>query len=385
MATGGKLSHLIANSGDPPAIAARLRYGSFVCSEHRLFYMETPKAACTAVKWILAHVTGFDRPCVWVDGRPQLEMCIHQRSYHPLPSLLDINERDADEILFGGGYLRFCVVRNPYSRLLSCWSNKIRQGDPLFLPVNLEVNRFCGRETDANPCAFREFAQWVLATNDPLTCDVHWRAQKRLLLPDLVPYDRVMRAERLGGELADLFASNASLRAFDAGELLRRYNFNKSLPLAGEPLFDEDLAARVFEFYKDDFTTYGYDVDSWRRLNARSSTIKEMETVALAHIRRRNLVIKHASAEVDALRNQQAAAAKEIAALREQLGAAAVEIAALRGLTRTAGDEASASEGRRNNIKPKPREARTARGGLLKRLRRALSAARASAVGGSGP
>ena len=228
---------------------------------------------------------------VWVAGEARLEMCIHYRSIHPLPSLLDIGERSADEVLFGGGYLRFCIVRNPYWRLLSSWNSKIRQADLLFASVNIEIQKFLGREATGGYPTFREFANWVTATNDPHSCNVHWRSQERLLSPEVIPYDAVLKTERLGPRLVTEFSRVESLRAFDIEALLKQYDYNESLPLVGDPPYDEALAAQIYEFYREDFQTYGYSQDSWKEPRAGNASVERVEAVALDQIRRSNQLI----------------------------------------------------------------------------------------------
>ena len=145
MNSQSEIGRLRTEADDAPALEERLRYGSFVGARHRLFYMEAPKCACTALKWLMAHVEGFQPAPVWMDGEARLEMCIHNRAFHPLPSILQVDEKTADRALFSGDYLRFCVVRNPYWRLVSSWMSKIRQGDPLFAWATAAAQKYSGR------------------------------------------------------------------------------------------------------------------------------------------------------------------------------------------------------------------------------------------------
>ena len=332
-----QIGRLLAAARDNPLLEERLLWGSFVCARHRLFYMDTLKCACTTIKWLIAHVEGFQPAPRWMDGEARLETCIHNRAFHPLPSLLRVDEKTAEQALYSGDYLRFCVVRNPYWRLVSSWMSKIRDADPLFGWANAEIRRRQGREKDDRPCGFREFADWVVATNDPQSCNVHWRPQEILLLPAFITYDVTLRTEALGEQLAALFNRVESLRAFDARELLRKYNYNESLPLVDEPLYDEDLAARVYEFYKKDFETYNYARDSWKEPRLGKASASSVEAAALSQIRRRNQLIRLAWSELSEQTDRRKAAAleadrlgEECESLRGILGAEKKEIDNLR-------------------------------------------------------
>ena len=314
MEAGVELARLIGASRDPEALLSRFRYGSFVSHPHRLFYMETPKAACTTLKWVLANVSDFHGEPVWTAGRAQLEMCIHGRDFHPLPSLLNVAQ--PDEVLFGGKYVRFCVVRNPYNRLVSAWANKLWQGDPLFLEVNKTIQRYHGREGTKDICSFRDFADWVVTTNDPNACDVHWRPQEKLVFSEVVPYDAIIKTEKLVEGLEGIFSSIESVKRYDVRALLKRYNFNESLPITDELLYDDALAARVYKFYKVDFETFGYDRESWKKITPKTPDVAEVKEVALYQTRQRNLVIKEASVRLDRANAELAATRREADELR---------------------------------------------------------------------
>jgi hypothetical protein len=309
----------LLSGADAPALEERFRFGSFICARHRLFYMDTPKCACTTIKWLIAHVEGFQPAPTWKDGEARLEMCIHNRAFHPLPSLLDVDEETADRVLFSGEYLRFCVVRNPYWRLVSSWMSKIRQADPLFFWANAEVHKSLGRQVVGETCGFRQFVNWVLATNDPRSCNVHWRPQARLLRPEDFTYDLTLRTESLSEQLTALFNSVSSLSTFDANELLNRYNYNESLPLVDEALYDEELAMRTYEFYKEDFETYNYARDSWIERRAGNASAKRVEAAALDQIRHRHKLVRAAWSQMTELSEQLKAAAIESESLRGEL------------------------------------------------------------------
>lgn len=276
---------------DPKAFRSRMRYASFVSTKRKLLYVETPKAACSSLKWVMAALDGPLPTPVAKGGETQPEMAIHYRDVHPLPAVTELPPETGKGILLSGAYRRFCVVRNPYTRLLAAWSNKIRQIEPGYAADCAEIHRFHGRSERHDAPSFRDFALWVVASN-PDTCNPHWRAQTKLLYPQIVPYDFVLKTETLADGLQAVFDAGAETKALDARALLERFRHNESLPFDQSGMFDEELAAKVAAHYAEDFTAYGYDVESWRSVAKKPPTFEALEAAALAAIQHRNRVIE---------------------------------------------------------------------------------------------
>lgn len=295
---GQRYLQLDYKGADPARFRRRMRYASFVSKRHGLLYVETPKAACTSLKWLMAHLEG-ERPETAARGmETQMEMSIHFRDTHPLPSLTDLPPPDATAILQGSGYLRFCAVRNPYTRLIAAWSNKIRQIEPGYSAVCAEIHAFHGRTSCEDAPSFRDFALWVVAASDPDTCDGHWRAQTKLLYPEVINYDFVLKTESLAADLQRVFDAGATTRDLDARAILAQFKYNESLPFGQAGLFDEDLARQVAAHYADDFRTFGYDVESWRKIADRKPpSYDDLEKAALAAVQQRNKLIESLTAK----------------------------------------------------------------------------------------
>ena len=285
---------LTSNVYSAAQIRRRMRYASFVSRRHRLLFVETPKAACTSLKWVMAEIEGA-APKVAARGREsQLEMAVHFRDAHPLPALTDLPAAEAREALGSAEWARFCAVRHPYSRLIAAWSNKIRQIEPGYSSVCAAVNRHCGRPDDGSAPAFRDFARWVFDANDAATCDPHWRPQTLLLLPDSVRYDVVMKTETLAADLQRVFDAGATTRALDAAAVLAKFRHNESLPVSYDGLYDEALARRAHDWYAADFARFGYAEGSWRDIaqRKRAPSFAELEAAALSAVQQRNRFIE---------------------------------------------------------------------------------------------
>lgn len=284
----------------------RLAYGTLVGGDDRYVFTETPKAACTTLKWLLAHIEGRHPTPRSIGVESSLAMSIHSPAVHGFPSLMSLEPARREALLGGADVVRFCVVRNPYTRVLSAWAEKVRQREPRYAAVWEKVAAHGGTDPAACP-SFRQFVAWLTETEDVRRCNHHWRGMTWLLLPDLLRPTDVLRTESLAADLAGVLARIAP--GEDAAALLRRFTANESLPLPDpHAMYDEDTAARVHSFYREDFERFGYARDSWRPpegAGASATTAGEfarvLEQRALEILRARNDLLHEQSAVARAL------------------------------------------------------------------------------------
>jgi len=242
---------------DAQTIAYRLAYATFVSLEHRILYMETPKAACTTMKHFLRELC----------GAPQIEyplgelretrrdMFVHVRSNVPLPSLLDLDDDAQRQVLSSPEYLRFCVVRNPYTRIVSAWRNKVLYCEPGYEDVYHSMLGAIPPLHGKRMLPFDEFLRFLEGEPDLCTCNPHWRRQVDLLYVPAIAYTHVGRLENLSETMRMLRAhvNRAALPAIGASNSSR----------GGGGVLTESAAARIFALYSADFDTFAYERESW--------------------------------------------------------------------------------------------------------------------------
>jgi hypothetical protein len=177
----------LLRSGDP-FVRDRLSYGSFIGQRYPYFYMETPKAACTATKVVLWRLEGLGPVPADLTG-------VHHRAPTD-PRKAPLTEEQALEALGGPSVFRFFVWRDPVDRLRSAYWDKICLGyDP-----SPEWGRWRGWIREAfglqpdQEITFDHFANYVCAVPDHLR-DIHFMSQGRVILADYVPYDHVVRTD----------------------------------------------------------------------------------------------------------------------------------------------------------------------------------------------
>lgn len=281
-------------------IYKRLWYSSFLLSNYNLLYIETPKCACSTMKNIMCYLDERKPPRKHVGKESSFAMAVHNRGVNPVKNL-DFVE-DVDDYLKKEEGVRFCIVRNPYARLASAWADKIRQREPGYKETWLKINNYVGKsEAELNSCpTFGEFVLWVVNSQDPDNCNIHWRAMHKLLYPDLVNYTHVLKTENLVSGFQEVL--DAAGIENDASYLLERSRTNESIPLDWKSLYDEEIASLVYKHFLDDFVLYEYEKESWKNSITEFSCEKQLERYkkdydklyesSLEAIRNRNEVIE---------------------------------------------------------------------------------------------
>ncbi|WGL15406.1 sulfotransferase family protein [Microbulbifer bruguierae] len=213
----------------PFSSAASMRSANdrgIVDMELGFFYNRMPKAAnSTMVTNLVRLKLGHDLPS------PQAKRAF------PHPGRLGSSDMAAFPGLF-----KFTVVRNPYSRLLSAYLDK--------------VVRFSDRP--GNGITFEQFVEKLATDRKYLYSNAHWVPQSDLLLLPAAELDFVGKVESLDRDLTEIKRrlqpgnsdqiTSAGPPATGASNKLRRYYSN------------EALVKQVARIYRADFETFGYDV-----------------------------------------------------------------------------------------------------------------------------
>ena len=279
-----KLPHL-----DVRTIAHRLSYGSFVSLEHKILYIETPKAACTTIKALLRDLCGappIEFP-VGAQRESRRDMFIHIRSNVPVPSLLDLEEQTQRYVLTAPDFLRFGIVRNPYTRLVSAWRNKIMLCEPGYEHVYRKVMGDMPSLHSKKTLTFEQFLSFIENEADLRSCNAHWRRQVDLLLHPAIPYTHIGKLEHLPMTVDLIEKHLGAARPLWVGR-------SNSTGGGGRDPLDAATAARIHALYAEDFEAFGYDRESWQNISdSRDDPGVVPEARFIDEIVERNLIISY--------------------------------------------------------------------------------------------
>lgn len=212
-----------------------------ISTSRNFLYFETPKVGCSTIK----------RTLQLLELSSATELCrdVHDKRRSTLKGAISSGLSFQD--LFESRKLfRFTLVRNPYSRILSCYLEKI-VADP---DERRRHQRLLGF-TQAEPVSFQQFllAIWRIPDRDR---DMHWRSQACLINDSRVGYDCIGRFERFRKDFAQILRKigcdidesaicDVSPHKTNAADRLREF-------------FGEGERQLVAGMYRADFERYGY-------------------------------------------------------------------------------------------------------------------------------
>jgi hypothetical protein len=224
--------------------------------------METPKAACTSFKHLIAAVEGVppQKGALPYQRETRPEMLVHQRRYLAVPNLLTADKSSREAILNRApGWMIFALVRNPFSRLVSFFENKIRLGEPGYRQLEARYGdtiRFGGLRQ-----SFAAFVEEVVAEPDLRRGDYHLLAQTELVMPRFIPYTDIFRLEA-AEEAIVAFKAHLS----GAGDKFQHMppELNRSPARDWRGYYHQHSARIVANAYHEDFSLFGYDPEDWQ-------------------------------------------------------------------------------------------------------------------------
>lgn len=270
----------------------RLKHSVFVGDNNRWVFVETPKCACSSIKRTLIELEGKSIDFRHVGMESTIPMSIHSREINPISGIETWDKSSILDLFNNQNIPKFCIVRNPYARLASAWADKIRQREPGYIRLIKPINEF-NKNKDLNSTpSFSDFVNWLTKKNKPDHCNYHWASMKALLLPQIVNYDHVIKTENLSEELPMIL--NKIFRIDNSDEYLKKFKLNESLYIDWRSLYTNEIAQKVFEFYKLDFEYYEYDKESWISTPIQDSVYThKLEKTALQAISNRNETIHY--------------------------------------------------------------------------------------------
>lgn len=207
---------------------------------YKYLFIENPKVACSTIKRILQVAE--------VDGDiSQLSEDVHARDQSPIPQVKK-SPNKFRELFQDPATFRFCFVRNPFSRTLSCYLDKFVKNEG----ERRRLSKKLGVPTDK----VLKFHDFLLAVRDQTDFerDPHWMVQSYLLQPDRLRYDFIGRFEFIDAEINRMVKriglpqyawKKEAPHATSAGERTKEYYGPKEIKL-------------VQEIYEQDFGSFGY-------------------------------------------------------------------------------------------------------------------------------
>ena len=239
--------------------------GTWMTESESLVYRVIPKCACSTIGQIMYysdHGHFFDGDIH--DSTEGLHKWSQENSQQP------ITDRVTDQKTY-----TFTCVRNPYTRVLSAYFDKIcgiqRNGKRYRGNLVPNIMRKYGVEVEGDFDQIQSFRRFLLFARDtikyrrPMDPDIHWSAvsgHASTLIVNGGRYDKVITTENFKEGMKDVMKNVEVKHALDIDTMPR---FNESEghgPKRAHPVEDyfDDLSMHlVYEIYKRDFVLFKYD------------------------------------------------------------------------------------------------------------------------------
>lgn len=203
----------------------------------RYVYVRIPKAANSTVSKTLAlytwpkHANWFAaRDAIWAKRR------FGRFGWNTTPDAL-LN-----------GYFTFTFFRNPYSRVLSAYLQKMPKPKFRNMARAAKVTR-----VDEN--GFRSFVSWL--EDGHLNADIHWAPQTSICPLPISSLNFVGRVENLDADLSALMSKLFPDQPYAAPATRERDRQHAVKKM--HTFYDDALLERVRKLYQQDFEALGYD------------------------------------------------------------------------------------------------------------------------------
>lgn len=235
-------------------------YTNFIYDEERGFvFAYVPKIACTNWKSLLRYMAGHED---WLDSRRA-----HDKANGGL-RYLDLQGSDA-ALLDNPEIRKYAMVRDPYSRTLSAYLNKVESRLPVqpeiesedhFTKAVRELDRFRQEDlgADAFPkITFEVFLRWLQTGKSPFTKDEHWALQTTLLRQPGLQFDILGRFENITEDAPRILRAMGCDRAFPSQHLVNFTPTDAQSKVA--QYYTPATYALVDSIFVEDFEKFGYE------------------------------------------------------------------------------------------------------------------------------
>ena len=212
-----------------------------ISDKYKYIYFETPKVGCSTIKRTLQKME--------VDSNSQMPTDVHEKNLSPLLSPLQLENNFTHYI--NDEYFKFSFVRNPYTRILSCYLDKI--------VTNLDEKQRMLPKLGLSPTDKISFKVFLLAIKEQSysKMDPHWMPQSILLASNYIVLDYIGRQENFDNDLKKALAIINKTEPEEnniANEAPHAVGANKKL----QEYMTKEIIELIQEIYADDFSLYGY-------------------------------------------------------------------------------------------------------------------------------
>lgn len=215
-------------------------YSMHISARFNYVYISCPKVASSSIKYFLI------RNELRGNQIYHNKFDINRRSFSPLLNAKQVGllEEYIDKV----GFI-FCFTRNPYTRILSCFLDKICD-NPTFISKHANMNDGSGLEN----LTLIKFLQ-LIDKQEIIDMDPHWRPQYYQTNQDNFDFDFIGKIENYDSDIRKV----SNLIGLDINYLEKVTNHSTDSKEKLNKYFDSESIELVNKIYHRDFYHFGYE------------------------------------------------------------------------------------------------------------------------------
>lgn len=220
--------------------------GTHISLKNRYVFFQVSKAASSTIIYHLQSVE--------FEGSHFKVQDPNNKLLSPHLSPYQLNDNLLFEVMRGADFRRVAFVRNPFTRLLSCYLHRIVEKEQ---SASAKAYRRATAETETP--SFRRFVE-VVCDQPSHEMERHWRVQSDEILAGVVEHDFIGRFENLRADLKAMGNLLFNNDVFDE-DALAEVNVSPMVTGSDKRLvgyYTDDLVHRVTRRFANDFELFGY-------------------------------------------------------------------------------------------------------------------------------
>jgi len=230
-----------------------------IIEQKGVVYTEVSKVACTKIKKTLFKMSQ-DDDLATIDSKS-----VHRKNHNKFKGAEDFSDKNLYKVLKSDEFFKFCFVRNPYSRAVSAYNDKIAfpfQTNE-YTKMHYKILKWARSKSLKYSDDFVTFDIFIkyICQQSFFEMDRHWMPQHIALWHPVIDYNFIGRYENFFDDfkyvLKEIQASSILIDTIDIKE-----NVGSGLVTT----FSEDTADIFYKKFIKDFELYSYDQYSWKTI-----------------------------------------------------------------------------------------------------------------------
>ena len=237
----------------------QMNYHFSISLKNMYFFCEIAKSGCSAAKKELWRQEMLDVPMPedFVRANHNPHAPFHQ---HMLIKPFQMGRTKFNEFIRDPSVIKWAIVRNPFTRILSAYLDKVQRAEPMFINVAHRIAKLRNANVESvtpESVDFDEFCEALTLFDRPIDFDQHWRPQYEHICADIIPYSFYAKLETLDAESEEISRRiGMSKMTFGAG----RAHATGSNDKIGK-YYTAHAADIVRRVYANDFKKFDYSLD----------------------------------------------------------------------------------------------------------------------------